>query len=122
MKPHLALLLLALAGAAAFAAEPPSVPGRVVFSTLTLAEGRQLERRRGRFVVTLDSVPADRGGCVVFDCAGHDDALRSVWLVAGQDADREMTVDAVLRVRFIPAGHGYPGFWEYRLTEAKRVR
>ena len=59
---------------------------------------------------------------MVYDCAGRDDALRTVWLVAGQDADREMTVEAVRRVRFVPAGHGYPGYWQHKLTEARRVR
>jgi hypothetical protein len=121
MKPHLAPLLLTLAAVPAFAAEPPSVPGRVVFSTLTLTEAQKLDGRRARFVVALDSAPADRGGCVVYDCAGQD-ALRSVWLVPGQDPDREMTVEAVLRLRFVPAAHGFAGFWEYRLTEARRAK
>src|SRR5262249_1832944 len=87
-------LLLALAAAPSLAAEPP----RVVFSSLSLAEAQKLDGRRGRFAVVLDSAPADRGGFVVYDCAGHDDALRSVWLVPGQEIDREMVVDAVLRL------------------------
>jgi hypothetical protein len=116
-----ALLLLVLTAALALA-DPPPVPGRVVFSTLTLAEAQKLDGRRGRFVITLDSAPADRGGFVVYDCAGHDDTLRTVWLVAGQEADREMTVDAVLRLRYVPARGAFTGFWEYRLTDAGRVR
>ena len=77
---------------------------------------------RGRFIITLDSAPADRGGCVVYDCAGQGEALRSLWLIPGQDADRETTVEAVLRLRYVPAGHGFTGFWEYRLMAARRVR
>jgi len=43
-------------------------------------------------------------------------------MLPGQDPVAEMTVDAVLRLRYVPAGHGFPGFWEYRLTEARRTR
>jgi len=122
MRTPLALLLLALVAVPAVAAELPPVPGRVVFSTLTVAEAQKLDGRRARFVVVLDSEAADRGGSVVYDCRSRDDTLRSVWLVAGQDVAAEMTVDAVLRLRYVPAGHGFAGFWEYRLTEARRVR
>ena len=123
MTRRLLLLVIALASMLpAEAAEPPPVPGRVVFSTLTFAEARRLEGRLARFVVTLDSTEGRRGGFVVYDCAGHDDAICTVWLVAGQEIDREMTVEAVLRLRYVPAGLGFAGFWEYRLTEARRPR
>ena len=58
----------------------------------------------------------------MYDCRSCDDALRSVWLVAGQEIDRVMTVDSLLRLRYVPAGHGFPGFWEYRVEGAVRRR
>jgi hypothetical protein len=33
-----------------------------------------------------------------------------------------MTFAATLRLRYVPASHGLPGFWEYRLTDARRCR
>jgi hypothetical protein len=46
----------------------------------------------------LDSTDGEHKGFTLFDCAGPDDALRSVWLYGGQDDDvaDEMTVEAEL--------------------------
>jgi hypothetical protein len=31
-----------------------------------------------------------------------------------------MTVEATLRLRYVPPGQGFSGFWEYRLVDAVR--
>jgi hypothetical protein len=31
-----------------------------------------------------------------------------------------MIVEATLRLRYVPPGRGFPGFWEYRLVDAAR--
>src|SRR5262249_46976944 len=101
---------------------PPPVPGKVAFSVLSLAQARELDGRRARFHVVLDSAPGQRGGFLVYDCAGHDDALRALWLAPGQDADPEMAVEGVLRLRYVPPRGGFNGFWELRLCDARRCR
>jgi hypothetical protein len=121
MRRPLALFLLALVTVPTVA-DPPPIPGRVVFSTVTFAEAQKLDGHRARVVVVLDSAEEQRGGYLVYDCRSRDDALRSVWLMARQDVAAEMTVAAVLRLRYVPAAHGFAGFWEYRLTEARRAK
>jgi hypothetical protein len=98
MKPHLVLPLLGLAAVPALAGPPP-LPGKMAFSTLTLAQARGLEGRRARFHVVLDLAPGQRGNCTVYDCAGHDDTLRTLWLAAGEEPAAEMDVEGVLRLR-----------------------
>jgi hypothetical protein len=80
MKTRLALLLMGMATVAAVHAlgGAPPVPARVDFATLSFAEAQQVQGRRARFHVVLDSDAADRGGCVVYDCRSRDDALRTV--------------------------------------------
>jgi hypothetical protein len=49
-----------------------------------------------------------------------NDDNRTVWLYAGQKAEDVMTVEATLQLLWRPPGHGFPGFWEYRLTDAAK--
>jgi hypothetical protein len=80
-------------------------------------------RKNGKQIfcrVDLDSRPEVRGGYTVNDYARPDDTYRTVWLREGEQVEDTMTVEATLHLRYVPPGHGFDGFWEYRLVDAVR--
>jgi hypothetical protein len=88
---------------------------------LTHKQAWELNCRRIVCRVDLDSRPEERGGFAVYDCASPDDVYRTVWLREGEQVEDTMTVEATLRLRYVPPGQGFPGFWEYRLVDAVRM-
>jgi hypothetical protein len=80
----------------------------------------ELSGRRIVCRVDLDSRPEERDGFTVYDCASPDDVYRTVWLRGGEQAEDTMTVEATLRLRYVPPRRGFDGFWEYRLVDAAR--
>jgi hypothetical protein len=89
---------------------------------LSHAEAFHLQGQRARLGVSLDSAAEERGGFTVSDCDSGDDALRTVWLLPGQEVADEMTVEGVLQLQNVEAGHGCDGFWECRVSNARRCR
>jgi hypothetical protein len=57
-----------------------------------------------------------------FDCLAPEGLHASVYLLAGEEAADEMTVEATLRVIDHPPGLGFPALREYRLVDAVRGR
>jgi hypothetical protein len=49
---------------------------------------------------------------------GDDPDLPHRLAPRGEQAEDTMTVEATLRLRYVPPGLGFPGFWEHRLVEA----
>jgi hypothetical protein len=116
-----AFLLLPLAFAAG---DVPRADSRIertahVLVELTPIEARHLAGRRARFRVALDSLEDEATHS--FDCLAPEGLHASVYLLAGEEAAGEMTVEATLRVIDHPPGFGFAGFREYRLLEAVRV-
>jgi hypothetical protein len=87
---------------------------------LTHKEALELNGRRIVCRVDLASRPEERDGFTVYDCASPDDTYRTVWLREGEQVEETMSVEATLRLRYVPPGQGFAGFWEYRLMEAVR--
>jgi hypothetical protein len=116
-----ALLLLPLVAPA----DVPRIPTAVVETTYDLAtlshrQAGQLDGRRVRIRVDLDSLPGDAGGAVVYDCLSPDDVNRTVWLVPGQEARDVTVVEGVFRLLWRLPGNGFAGYWEYRVEGAVR--
>jgi hypothetical protein len=70
--------------------------------------------------VGLNARSGEGDGCTAYDCAGPDDNYRTVWYRAGHHAEGTRTVEATLRLRYVPPGLSFPGFWEHRLMGAVR--
>jgi hypothetical protein len=87
---------------------------------LTHKQAWELQGQRIVCRVDLDSRPEERGGYTVYDCASPDDTYRTVWLREGEQVEGTMIVEAILRLRYVPPGQGFDGFWEYRLVDAVR--
>jgi hypothetical protein len=92
------------------------------FDLAYLTHKQALELNVQRIVcrVDLDSRPEIRDGYIAYDCASPDDVYRTVRLREGEQTEDTMTVEATLRLRYVPPGQGFDGFWEYRLVEAVR--
>src|SRR5262245_38507198 len=91
----LPLLLAALAAAPARADAPaPPVCARLVrthdFAALTPRQARHLAGKRALFRVVLDSLPGEGAAFVAYDCAGRDDAYRTVRLRGGGEVGEEV--------------------------------
>jgi hypothetical protein len=80
----------------------------------------ELNGRRIVCRVDLDSRPEECPGYIAYDCASPDDTYRTVWLRGGEQVEDAMMVEAKLRLRYVPPGQGFAGFWEYRLVDAVR--
>jgi hypothetical protein len=52
--------------------------------------------------VNLDWRPEERGGCTAYDCASPDGTYCTVWLRDGEEVEGTMTVEARLRLRYVP--------------------
>jgi hypothetical protein len=90
-----------------------------VLAELTPAEARHLAGRPARFRVALDSLEDEATHS--FDCLAQAGLYASVFLLAGQEAADEMTVEGRLVVIDWPPGFGFAGFPEYRLVDAVRL-
>jgi hypothetical protein len=88
-----------------------------VLAELTPAEARRLEGTRARFRVVLDSLEDDATHS--WDCVAPDGLHASVFLLAGEEAADEMTVEARLVVIDHRPGFGFLGF--HSLTCAFRA-
>jgi hypothetical protein len=87
---------------------------------LTPKEARELNGRRIVCRVDLDSRPDERGGYTAYDCASPDGTYRTLWLRDGEHADDTMMVEATLRLRSVPPGQGFDGFWQHLVVGAVR--
>jgi hypothetical protein len=87
---------------------------------LTHKQAWELQGQRIVCRVDLDSLPEERNGFTVYDCASPDDTYRTVWLREGEQVEDTMSVEATLHLRYVPPGQGFEGFWEYRLVDAVR--
>jgi hypothetical protein len=87
---------------------------------LTHKQAWELQRQRIVCRVGLDSRPEVRDGYTVYDCASPDYTYRTEWLREGEQVEGTMSVEATLMLRYVPAGQGFPGFWEYRLVDVVR--
>jgi hypothetical protein len=101
-------------------ADVPRIPTAVVEQTYDLAllthgQAQQLDGRRVRIRVDLESEPGDVGGAVGYDCVSPDDVNRTVWLIPRQQVKDVMEVEGVFRLLWRPPGNGFAGYWEYRV-------
>jgi hypothetical protein len=119
MNTALVLLLLAPADVPR---TPTAVERSLDLTTLNHRQAQQLDGRRVRVRVELESLPGDAGGPIVYDCVSPDDVNRTVWLVAGQEAKDSVVVKGVFRLLWGQPANGFPGFWEYRVEGAVRQR
>jgi hypothetical protein len=76
---------------------------------LTHKEALELNGRRIVCRVDLDSLPDEHDDHTAYDCAGPDNTYRTVWLRGGEDAEDTMTVEATLRLRYVPLGRASTG-------------
>jgi hypothetical protein len=113
------LLPLAFAAADVPRAECRGERAFHVLADLTPAEARHLADDRTRFRVALDSLEDEATHS--FDCMAPAGLYASVFLLAGEEAADEMTVEATLVIIDQPPGLGFPGFREYRLVDAVRL-
>jgi hypothetical protein len=70
--------------------------------------------------VDLGSRPCQRSVFTVYDCASPDTTYRTVWLRDGEQAEDTITAEATLRLRYVPPGQGFAGFWGFRLVDVVR--
>jgi hypothetical protein len=87
---------------------------------LTHKQAWELQGQRIVCRVDLDSRPEVCHGSIAYDCASPDDTYHTVWLREGEKVEDTMMVEATLRLRYVPPGQGFPGFWEYRLADTVR--
>jgi hypothetical protein len=100
---------------------PTGVERSLDLATLTHRQAQQLDGRRVRIRVELESEPGDTGVAIGYDRASPDDVNRTVWLVPGQRVKDVMDVEGVFRLLWRGPGNGFPGFWEYRVEDAVRL-
>jgi hypothetical protein len=132
LRATLPLFLSALPGAPE--ARPALPDARLVrppdFASLTAGRALGLVGRRALYWVVLDSPDDEHDGQTRYECAGRDDAYRTLSLAAGEEAFEGDHVEVVVvratpRVSHHPAwvgqgGTGFEGFTEYRLLGARR--
>src|SRR5262249_48840151 len=118
----LLLALLAAPGVDALPAARADAVEAIGFASLPLGKARWLEGRWAKYRVVRKSAVEESGGCGFFDTESADDALRTVYLLPGETAGEEMTVEGTLRLRWVPASHGLAGCWHDRLVDARRGR
>jgi hypothetical protein len=86
------------------------------------ADAARLEGRRARFRIAPDSAGEEDGKHIAIDCLAPDGLAAVVWLLPGQEARDDMTVEAVLRIIDHKTGWGFPALREYRLVDAVAFR
>jgi hypothetical protein len=91
-------------------------------SRLSEVEAARLVGKRARFKVELDSDEWDNGRRVVIDCKTSTVEEKTLWLLPGEEAADEMTVEARLVIRHHPGWGQFPAFTELRLLDARRVQ
>jgi hypothetical protein len=91
-------------------------------SALTAHQAAQLEGKRARFRISLDSAEEQDGKYTAYDCLAPDGLIAGVWLLPGQEVRDEMTVEARLVVIDHRAAWGFPALREYRLMDAMACR
>jgi hypothetical protein len=91
-------------------------------AALSPADAFHLDGRRGLFRISLDSLPGEYDGFILYDCRSPDAVFRAVRLYPGQEVDDEMVVEATLHLVRHPAWGPFPALVEYRLTQAVRRR
>jgi hypothetical protein len=105
---------------------PPAGPVEVertfTLAALTPADAARLEGKRARFRISLDSAPEQDGKYTAYDCLAPDGLIAAVWLLPGQEASDEMTVEARLVIVGHRACFGFPAQREYRLKNAVACR
>jgi hypothetical protein len=79
-----------------------------------------LRGRRATFRITLDSDYDREGEYALLDCAGDDQAHRTVWFFGDEVGEDEMTVEATLHVIQHGGWGPFPALTEYRLLDARR--
>jgi hypothetical protein len=91
-----------------------------------MQQAPEIDGRRAIWRIVLDSPGDVEGAHHVYQCAGKDAVLRTVWLAAEQgDEPAEVIVaDAVLHVihhkeKITATGERFEGFTEYRLREER---
>jgi hypothetical protein len=89
---------------------------------LTPADAARLQGKRARFAIALDSLPEEAGGYTAYDCLAPPGLAAGVWLCPGQEAQDEMTVEALLVIVNHRAAWGFPALTEYRLKDAVACR
>src|SRR5262245_30913062 len=89
-------------------------------AALSDADALRLDGRRGLFRISLDSLPGESDGFILYDCRSPDAVFRAVRLYPGQEVDDEMVVEAALHIVRHPASGPFPALVEYRLTRAVR--
>jgi hypothetical protein len=105
---------------------PTEVDRAFTLADLTAAEAEHLDGKRARFRVVLDSTADHEGKHTLYDCLPPAGVEATVWLLPGQEARDEMTVEARLAIIdhktwIAPDGTVFPGFREYRLADAVRA-
>jgi hypothetical protein len=125
MKTILLFLLVSLDAPAPLSARPEQTHDLAKLSPEHL---RRMDGHRGTFRCSLDSMPWERRGYTVFDCAGgNDTSERTVWVAPGQeeigDEVWEIVVVATLEVVehplvIAPDGTRFEPWTEYRLADA----
>jgi hypothetical protein len=91
-------------------------------ASLSGADALRLDGRCGLFRISLDSLPDEYGGFILYDCRSPDAVFRTVRLSPGQEVGDEMVVEATLHIIRHPASGPFPALVEYRLTQAVRRR
>jgi hypothetical protein len=91
-------------------------------AALSGADAFRFDGRRGLFRISLDSLPGEYDGFILYDCRSPDAVFRAVRLHPGQEIDDDMLVEATLHVVRHPASGAFPALIEYRLTQAVRRR
>jgi hypothetical protein len=89
-------------------------------AALSTADAFRLDGRRGLFRISLDSLPGEYNGFILYDCRSPDAVFRTVRLYPGQEVDDAMVVEATLHIVRHPASGPFPALVEYRLTRAVR--
>jgi hypothetical protein len=124
---HALPLLLALACASDPAAAPPDAEAVEVpdFAVLKPADEARLEGRRALYRVRIvDQLCVLRRVGALYDVAAPGHEIVPL-LLPGRAETRELTVEAELRMRYVPARAGrdgvFPGAWRYALEDAAVV-
>jgi hypothetical protein len=124
-----AILTLSLVLGADSAKPSSKVEGIHVLASLSLSQANDLDGRNARFRVTVDSMAWTHENYTFYDCRTVDDVSRTMWFLPGEeiDEDNPMIVEGCLKVmHHCPTvgemGTRFPGFMEYRLMDARRIK
>jgi hypothetical protein len=97
-------------------------------ASISLLEAQALRGKLARFRVAVDSMASFHENFVFYDCPTVDSVVRTMWFLGHEEIDEDgpMIVEGQLRVihhRATTDGpFRFPGFVEYRLMDARRVK